>query len=168
LADKRDYPSRFTLPCDTMKVHWLALLFIIGLALSIPSVSAKVIEEKDGYTVTTVENAPSRLADVSALTSYTITQGQTRWHTTSVPSGATRFISDLNWGTPANSLALTLYTPDTSVLGPYYDSADGVIDGRIYLMVTRSGGLPSGTWSSKVYGSSVTGTQTYSYSASGY
>ncbi len=150
-----------------MKVHWLALLFIMGLALAIPPVSATIIEEKDGYTVTTVEHAPSRFADVSALASYTITQGQTRWHTTSVPSGATRFLSDLNWGNTANSLALTIYTPDGSVLGPYYDSADGLTDGRIYLMVTRSGGLPSGTWSSKVYGSSVTGTQTYSYSASG-
>lgn len=151
-----------------MKVHWLALLFIIGMALAIPAVSAKTIEEKDGYTVTTVDDAPSRFADVSAFASYSLTQGQTRWHTTSVPSGSTRFYSDLNWGNAANSLALTIYTPDASVLGPYYDSADGITDGRVYLMVTRSSGLPSGTWSSKVYGSSVSGTQTYSYSASGY
>ena len=168
MTDKRDYLPYYTLSRDTMKVHWLALLFIVGLALTIPAVSAKIIEEKDGYTVSTVENAPSRFTDLSALTSYSITQGQTNWFTTSVPSGATRFFSDLKWGNPANSLALTIYTPDVSVLGPYYDSADGLIDGRVYLMVTRSGGLPSGTWSSKVYGSSVTGTQTYSYSASGY
>lgn len=150
-----------------MKVHWLALLFIVGLALSIPTVSAKIIEEKDGYTVSTVGNT-LKLPQVSALTAYTLTQGQTRWHSTSVPSGATTFISDLNWGTPSNTLTLTIYTPDTSTLGPYSDSVDGVIDGRVYLMVTRSSGIPSGTWSSQVYGRSITGIQTYSHSASGY
>jgi len=150
-----------------MKVHWLALLIIVGLALAVPTVSAKIVEEKNGYVVTTVDNA-SRLAEISSLSSYTLTQGQTRWHTSIVPSGATTFISDLNWGMPSNSLSLTIYTPDLSILGPYYDAADGVVDGRIYLKISRSTGLASGTWSSKVYGSSITGTQTYSYSASGY
>ncbi|MDD5142363.1 peptidase domain-containing protein [Methanoregula sp.] len=150
-----------------MKVHWLPLLVIVGLALAIPAVSAKVVEEKDGYVVTTVDTT-QRFATFSSLTSYSLTQGQTRWHTTYVPSGSTTFISDLNWGQPSNSLSLTFYTPDISILGPYYDAADGVIDGRIHLMVYRSTGLSSGTWSSKVYGSSIAGTQTYSYSASGY
>ena len=150
-----------------MKVHWLALLVIIGLACAIPAVSAKIVEEKDGYVVSTVD-ASERFATFSSLGTYTLTQGQTRWHTASVPSGATTFRADLNWGTPANSLALTLYTPDTSSLGPYYDAADGQADGRIYLSVYRSTGIPSGSWSGKVYGSSIPGTQAYSYSAYGY
>ncbi|WFN36586.1 hypothetical protein L1994_10660 [Methanomicrobium antiquum] len=40
-----------------MKYYWLVLLFIIGAALTVPAVSAKIIEEKDGYIVTSVDNA---------------------------------------------------------------------------------------------------------------
>lgn len=150
-----------------MKVHWFAVLVIVGLALSIPAVSAKIVEEKNGYIITTGDTSP-RFMEISSLSSFTLTQGQTRWHTTYVPSGRTSFFSDLNWGNPSNTLSLTIYIPDSSSLGPYYDSADGYVDGRINLRVSRSAGLPSGTWSAKAYGASITGTQSYSYSSSTY
>jgi len=148
-----------------MKVHYLALLLVVGAALFVPAVSAKIVDEKNGYIVTSGDNT-IRMPEIPALATTSISQGQTVYYSTSVPSGKTAFYTDLNWGTPANSLSLTIYTPDASVLGPYYDAADGRTDGRINLKISKSGGLPSGTWSSKVYGYRISGSQSYSHSAS--
>jgi hypothetical protein len=147
-----------------MKVHWLALLLVIGAAFAVPAVSAKIVEEKNGYIVTPGDNN-LRLPEIARFSSASISQGQTQWYSTYVPAGKTSFYTDLYWGAPANSLSLTIVAPDTT-LGPFYDSSDGRIDGRINLRITKSGGLASGTWWSKVYGYRVTGTQSYSYSAS--
>lgn len=148
--------------CDTMKVHWIVLLIVIGAALFAPAVSAKIIEEKDGYVITTT-NDTLRLPDMFRMSSSTITQGQTDLYSTSVPSGKTAFSPYLYWGTPSNSLSLTIRAPD-SLMGPYYDSTDGVVDGRISLRISRAGGLAQGTWKSYVYGYQVTGSQSYTYS----
>jgi len=59
---------------------------------------------------------------------------------------------DLNWGNSANSLQLTIYSPDNHVFGPYYDSDDGIIDGRINLDIYNPNGIAQGTWSYNVYG----------------
>jgi hypothetical protein len=147
-----------------MKVHWLALLVIIGAALLAPAVSATIIEEKDGYTVTSV-NQTRIPAIVPLRSSSSISQGQTDLYSTAVPSGKTVFAPNLYWGTSSNSLSLTINAPDAQ-LGPYYDAADGAVDGRISLRISKSGGLTTGTWRSYVYGSQVTGVQAYSYGVS--
>jgi len=147
-----------------MKVHWIALLLVIGAALAVPVVSAKIVEEKDGYIVTPSDNT-LRLPDISRFSSASISQGQTQWYSTSVSSGKTSFFTDLYWGNTANSLSLTIAAPDTT-LGPYFDSADGWMDGRVNLKISKSDGLASGTWWSKVYGYRVSGVQSYTYSAS--
>lgn len=147
-----------------MKVHWLALLFVIGVALTVPVVSAQIVEEKNGYVITPGNDA-IRLPMIARLSSGSLSQGQTAWYSTSVPAGKNSFYTDLNWGTPANSLSLTIIAPDAT-FGPYYDSADGWTDGRINLRLSRAGGIASGTWWSKVYGHQVSGTQSYSYAAS--
>jgi hypothetical protein len=146
-----------------MKVHWLTLVLVIGAALFAPAVSAKIVEQKDGYTVTS-DNVNLRLPDVSALSSSTISQGQTISYSTAVPSGKTAFVSNLYWGVSSNSLSLTVNAPD-SQLGPYYDAADGVVDGRINLRFSKSGGIASGTWKSYIYGYNVNGAQSFTYTA---
>ena len=147
-----------------MKIHWLALLLVIGAAMIAPSVSAKIVEEKAGYIVTAVDET-IRLPDISRFGSASITQGQTQWYSTVVPAGKTLFYADLSWGNPSSSLVLTITAPDAT-FGPYYDSADGRIDGRINLRISKSGGLASGTWWSKLYGYQVSGIQSYTFSAS--
>jgi hypothetical protein len=146
-----------------MKVHWLALLIIIGAAFSVPTVSAKIIEERNGYIVTTGTDT-FRMMDISRMSSSSISQGQTQWYTTAVSPLNTAFYSDLNWANPSNSLTLTLVVPTTQ-FGPYSDASDGTVDGRITLRITKSSGLPAGTWQSAVYGSSVAGVQSYTYTA---
>ena len=147
-----------------MKVHWLALLLIIGAALIVPMVSAKIVEEKDGYVITAGDNL-GRMPEISRLGSGTISEGQSQWYSSVVPAGKTSFFADLNWGNPSNSLSLTVFAPDAT-FGPYYDSADGRTDGRINLRISRSGGIASGTWWSRIYGYRVSGTQSYTYSVS--
>jgi hypothetical protein len=146
-----------------MKVHRIVLLFIIGAALLAPAVSAMLVEEKDGYIVM-ADTGNLRLPEVSLLRSSSISQGQTVSYSTSVPSGTAAFISDLNWGSTSNSLSLTINAPD-STLGPYYDAADGQVNGRINLRISKPGGIASGIWKSYVYGYSVSGSQSYTYTA---
>lgn len=113
-----------------------------------------------GYIVT-----PSKSNDNSSviLRAYdTITQGETNWHSKIVSSYITTLNVNLNWGDTSDSLRLTIYTPDGYTLGPYYDSADGSIDGRINLDITNSGGIAQGTWRYCVYGYDVSGTESYS------
>ena len=147
-----------------MKFHWLALLLVIGAAIAVPAVSAKIVEEKDGYIVTSGDNTLI-LPEFARFGSALISQGQTHWYSTVVPAGKNSFYADLSWGNPANSLALRITAPDAT-FGPYYDSADGTIDGRINLRISKTGGLASGTWGSRVYGHLVTGVQSYTHTAS--
>nr|WP_320161559.1 peptidase domain-containing protein [uncultured Methanoregula sp.] len=142
-----------------MKVHWIALMLVIGAALFAPAVSAKLVEEKDGYRVTS-DAGNLRLPDVSALSSLSVSQGQTVSYSTFVPSGKTAFISNLYWGVTSNSLSLTVNAPD-STPGPYYDAADGQVDGRINLRFSKSGGIASGPRKSCIYGYAVNGAQKY-------
>ena len=145
-----------------MKVHWLAFLIVLGAVLLAPAVSAKIIEEKDGYIVSSVDERPVFTDLASAFGSFSITQGQTAYHSTVVPSGMTAFSPVLAWGSTTNSLALRVTAPDME-FGPYYDSSDGITDGRIGLRISRAGGLTGGTWRSTVYGYRVTGSQAYTY-----
>ena len=91
-----------------------------------------------------------------------IIQGQTSYFSAYIPSQP-GFTVDLNWGNSANSLQLTVFAPDGSVLGPYYDSADGRNDGRICLYFSKGSGttIPAGTYYLRVCGYHVTGTQSY-------
>jgi hypothetical protein len=91
-----------------------------------------------------------------------IIQGQTTYFYAYSPSQP-GFTVDLNWGNSANSLQLTVITADGYVLGPYSDSADGRIDGRICLYFSKGAGtmIPAGNYYTKVYGYQVTGSQSY-------
>lgn len=147
-----------------MKFHWLALLLVVGAVLFVPTVSAKIVEEKNGYVVTPGTDT-IRLPDIARFSSQSISQGQTQSYTTYVAPGKTSFFSDLYWGVPSNSLSLTITAPG-AVFGPYYDAADGRTDGRINLKISKTSGLASGSWMSGVFGYHVSDVQSYTYSSS--
>ena len=150
-----------------MKVHWLALLCIVGLALSIPAVSAKIVEEKDGYVVSTADDIKKedQISRTLSVISSSISQGQLLSYSRYINPGTTSIISDLNWGDTADSLTLTLVAPDTT-LGPYYDGSDGQINGRIYLRISKSSGVTPGTWWNRIYGYQVLGSEDFTLSSS--
>ncbi|MFU8766349.1 MAG: hypothetical protein ACNA7I_01550 [Candidatus Methanoperedens sp.] len=107
-------------------MKWLVTLFMVVVILSAPALSAK---EKD-YTV---RPSSGETPPVSILIYDSITQGQTKTYYTNVGTGVNWLEVDLNWGNKANSLSLTIYKPGGSSIGTYYDSSDGVIDGRIHI-----------------------------------
>jgi hypothetical protein len=112
-----------------------------------------------GYLVVPAHNTTV----MKPLTVYdSITQGETNWEDQQVSSYTNTLNVDLDWGKTVNSLQLTVYSPDGYIFGPYYDNYDGVINGRINLYIENTDGIAEGTWYYKVYGYSVSGTQTYS------
>ena len=93
---------------------------------------------------------------------YYISQGQTRVHTGNVGSGVNFLEVNLNWGDTSDSLTLSIYDPSGSYLGTYHDNSDGSVNGRIHLYIYPSGGyIAPGYWMFKVYGESVSGSQSY-------
>lgn len=137
----------------------ILLLFSATLALAVVSEEQMNIAKTGGYTV---EPGNGTGGDVGIQQVYaTITQGQTNWHTKEVTTFITTLNVDLNWGNSGNSLRLTIYSPDGYVFGPYFDNADGVIDGRINLNINNPSGIARGTWYYEVYGYSVSGTEDY-------
>lgn len=152
-----------------------ALLIILTtiLFLSVTTATATENVEKakissnyavSNYTVTPLYGTEIGIVDkdIGILTVYdTIRQGETNLHGKNVGSGLTLLVVDLNWGNSADSLRLKIYTPSGSVLGPYYDNADGAVNGRIRLNIQNSNGIETGTWKYEVYGYRVTGTEDY-------
>ncbi|MBP1910404.1 peptidase domain-containing protein [Methanolobus bombayensis] len=94
--------------------------------------------------------------------SDTITQGETNWHSQYIGSYTETLAVDLNWGDTSDSLKLYIYSPSNERFGPYYDSSDGRINGRIKVYINNDDGIEQGTWMYRVYGYSVTGTEDYS------
>lgn len=137
----------------------LGLLVIVYVPFSTVAASADKNVSQGGYIVKFLNSSESH----SPATVYnTITQGQTNWQSTIINSYMTTLDVNLDWGNPSNSLQLTIYSPDGNVFGPYYDGDDGIINGQINLQIQNPNGIAQGTWYYKVYGYSVTGTQSYS------
>lgn len=115
-----------------------------------------------------VTSSSSNILNANAFTASAsginyITRGQYLWCSKYIPS-CSGFYVDLNWGNTANSLQLTIYAPDGSIIGPCYDATDSRVDGRIYLYLAKqSGNVPAGTYYSQIYGYQVTGSQSYTY-----
>lgn len=140
----------------------VALLLLLIAPFTIGTVSAEKSKSGNPYTITPVTDSSG--GDISPAWVYdTITQYQTKYYSKYIGSGVYSMEVDLNWGNPSNSLRLTIYTPDGFTLGPFYDDADGVIDGRIHLGLTKNDGssLAQGTWYDKVYGYSVVGVEDF-------
>jgi len=145
-------------------------LLILTTLLFLSATAAATAENQDkeevsnNYTVTPAINTETWAVDedIGIRTVYdTIRQGETNLHGKNVGSGLTLLVVDLNWGDSTDSLRLKIYTPGGSVLGPYYDSADGATDGRINLNIRDPNGIETGTWKYQIYGYRVAGTEDY-------
>lgn len=145
----------------------MATLSLSALMVSSGSAMAASTDESNPVSntgTTVISEQPLGISfNIMPMTvSSSIIQGQTNWHSVVISGFYTSMSVDLNWfGVTSNSLQLTIYSPDNSIYGPYYDGDDGSIDGRIHRYVNNPNGVPQGTWYFKVYGYSVTGTQSY-------
>ena len=146
-----------------MKTLRITAMTLIVASLVISATAAQETENNGRYIVTPAGDTdrPGGILLLST-TYYTITQGETDWYSKYVSFGTDELDVDLNWGSVQNSLAITIVAPDAT-LGPYYDSADGIVNGRIALSVSSPSGLTPGTWKFYITGYSVTGSQTYTF-----
>ncbi|MDD4127818.1 MAG: hypothetical protein PHV39_09075 [Methanomicrobium sp.] len=150
------------------KIFFLILVFLAALLILTGPAGAKIIEEKNGYIVRSgydSENSIDQILSMKtvAKTLYSIQNGKINYHSSYVSSGKTSAKYDIDWTDSDNNLGLQIITPDTS-FGYYHDSIDGVTDGRIYIEISSSYGLTTGTWTGCVKGFSVSGTEYYSRS----
>jgi hypothetical protein len=142
-----------------MKVSGICLVILICTVVLISGVYAQDVDKGPGYTVTPAVNLPLVIVP---MTGGSIAQGQENWYSYFIPPGTASITTDLNWVDTSDSLSLTIVTPDRT-LGPYYDASDGIVNGRIALVISRAGGLAPGTWNFRVYGDQVTGIQSYNF-----
>ncbi len=145
----------------TVVILLVMSIILLSLPATASSVSGENSKQSDyvGYTV-----MPDKHGSGFAMPMVvygTITQDQTCFTSKDVTSYTNTVYVDLNWGNPSNSLQLTIYAPDGSKFGPYYDNFDGVTDGRIQFSIYNANGVAQGTWYYHVYGYSVTGVQSY-------
>jgi hypothetical protein len=113
----------------------------------------------NGYTVTYIKVPAGTMRPMVVYDS--ITQGQTKYQTRYVNYYTESIVYDLYWGNPSNSLRLMITSPDGVLFGPVYDPYDGSYNGEICVQISRSGGIAQGTWTSQVYGYSVSGVQSF-------
>ena len=143
----------------TTKILVLLVMLLLLASLAGVAVCEDETDTTGGYTVTPAKDADG---DAGIRWVYdTITQGETNWHSKIVSTNINTLNVDLNWGDTTDSLRLRIYTPDGYVLGPYFDNADGAVDGRINLEIYNPDGIAKGTWRYEVYGHSVVGTEDY-------
>jgi len=105
------------------------------------------------------QNGITGLASVVRSIGGWIYPGETDVINKYIPSGKTTINVNLDWSghqhSGTDSVSLTIYTPDGSVLGTYLDTADEKTDEKISLVFSDSPSLPAGTWRFYVYGDSV-------------
>ena len=77
--------------------------------------------------------------------------GSSRFYREIIPPGTSRSWVDLAWNPDPGPYTLYVYSPDT-VLGPYGNSANGVLDGRIFLEIAADSNLTPGSWYYQVRG----------------
>jgi hypothetical protein len=89
-----------------------------------------------------------------------ITQGEAKSFHRQIPENLDRFTYDLFRQDEQNSLKLSVFTPE-GMIGPYYDDDDGIANGRIYLQISRDGGITAGDWYAVVEGDHINGNQQF-------
>ena len=154
-------------------------VFILRIVIGLVSVTAASAEEEHEVNSGTEVNFASdgkdhivspwtenfsdiEISNSSLRSTQYITHEQTKNHYMSARSGV-----DAGSGFELeryDSLTLTIYTPSGSSLGTYYDNSDGSVNGKDTSQYLPSQGyIEQGTWTFKVYGESVNGTQRYTF-----
>ncbi|AKB59693.1 hypothetical protein [Methanosarcina barkeri] len=148
------------------KILFIILITLLFLSATTATAAENVkkAETPSDYTVVSSPGTEIGIVDkdIGILTVYdTIIQGEINLHEKKVSSGLNLLVVDLNWGDSTDSLRLRIYTPSGSLLGSYYDNADGAVNGRIRLYIKNANGIEAGTWKYQVYGYRVAGKEGY-------
>lgn len=141
------------------RIVWIVL--IVAIVLTPLGAAQSMTTGSNGYTITPATDGIKGVVN-PLRNDVTISQGEKDCYSHAVPSGTSQLTADLNWGNSANSLALTITSPTTTI-GTFHDADDGAIDGRIHITISKSSDIESGTWIFLVYGESVSGEEDYTF-----
>jgi len=130
-----------------MKWHGFAVGIII-LAIVLILIAAGVPATSPRQSCTTV-GREVRISD-PLFFQNTTTAGNTAFFSKYVSEEIPFIVVDLYSGDPGDLLALTILTPDRT-LGPFNDTSDGRMDGRIFLKISRDDGMTPGLWKFEVH-----------------
>jgi len=98
------------------------------------------------------ENGTNGSSSGPVYVQHTLTPEVTALYTKNISAETPFIIVDLYSGDPDDPVTLSVIAPDKA-LGPYTDISDGRKDGRIYLKISRDGGLTPGVWVFRVQSS---------------
>lgn len=139
----------------------LMAILLVSIAF-IPAASAS--SDKEVTPLPAVDTSTIESLKDAGILATAIRQGQTHTYSTTINNPDRHYFRvDLHWTPTSDSLRLTITSPTGEVFGPWTDSSDGSLDGRIQKIIQKPAGLATGAWTSKVYGQTVAGTANYLY-----
>ena len=164
-----------------MIVLVLSMLVVAMAAASVGAVSAgtssvssaptlKHLKPGTGGYVVTFGKSSSSSASAQSMSAMAVVlqnvifSGQNEWAQKVVYGNPLTIYTDVSWDNSANSISVTVYTPDGYVLGPVYDNIDGRTNGDIPLSISKSGGVSPGSYYYQMYGYRISGAQYYTFS----
>lgn len=134
------------------RMVWAALILILAL---LPPVAAVEGDPSDlsQLLLTPANVSTDQVAPMNGTPEYSTLKkpaghplsGTTRFFRDTLPAGTPRYWMDITWNDPSRNLQVTVFSPEGS-LGPYSNTANGRIDGRIFLALGKDPALPSGDW----------------------
>lgn len=133
-----------------MATRRMAILLFVALVLALAGIAALI--QFLPHAPPPSQDREITISDPDFHRAVVPDSGNTQIFTKYVTENTTYILVDLNSGDTSDPISLSIITPDR-VLGPYTDTSDGAIDGRIYLRIDRTGNLTPGRWEFVVHSS---------------
>ena len=147
-------------------MKWKILIFgVLALAVFciVPVSAAELLDRSTHEVITPWYEYTSNSRAIDPMYG-SVSQGSSQSFDYYVPSGKNTLEVALVWSNSQNSLNLKVLRPNNAIYGPFYDNFEGIIDGKIPLVISGNP-LMSGWWEFKITGDSVSGTQPFTLTA---
>jgi hypothetical protein len=132
-----------------MKVPWIVLSSLVCLVIVLALVLPGAIPPASPPALPAEGRLPGTLPNGSGtavpVPNGTVHQERTALFSKTIAAGTPYIIVSLYSGDLDDPISVTVITPD-STLGPFYDSSDGKMDGRIELKISNPDTMKAGTW----------------------
>jgi hypothetical protein len=133
-----------------MRILWIAVLLCAGAVFVLALAPPGAIPQDHTYAPHAVVSPLNSSVDgvVNSLMprqDVTETEIKTAIFSKNVAPGTKYIVVSLYSGDTTDPISVTIITPDKT-LGPYYDTSDGVADGRIDLKISNPESMTPGLW----------------------
>lgn len=145
---------------DWKKIIFICAVLCVSCFITSGSAAGIVDDSDNNIWINTLFTSQGHLSKAAPVYG-TISNGGVVEHPYVVPSGKTRIDVSLEWNRASsqNELTMKIVTPTLDTYGPFSDSQDGRVDGKISISTMNN--IRAGIWNVIVLGTSVSGTQSY-------